>query len=248
MDGVVRAHWQAPPGVHAFTTTRRGPGVSTPPFDAFNLGDHVGDDPVAVAANRAALRRELALPDDPMWLRQVHGTHVVDADALAVGAVPEADAAITRSPGRVLAILTADCLPVVFAADDGSVLGAAHAGWRGLAAGVLEATVAAMQHDAKRIAAWIGPGIRQPAFEVGAEVRDTFLARDKLAFAAFKPSPRTGHFLCDLAMLARLRLMQLGLTRIADCGLCTFAAPQQFYSYRRDQRSGRMGTMVWRVD
>lgn len=245
MDGVVRAHWQAPPDVQAFTTTRHGPGVSVPPFDAFNLGDHVGDDPLAVAANRAALRREFALPGEPLWLRQVHGTLVVDADEVAAGAVPEADSAVTRQRGRVLAILTADCLPVLFAADDGSVLGVAHAGWRGLAAGVLEATVVAMGHEPRRLAAWIGPGIRQPAFEVGPEVRDALLARDKLAFAAFKPSPRAGHFQCDLAMLARLRLMKAGLTRIADCGLCTFAAPQQFYSHRRDQRTGRMGTVVW---
>jgi copper oxidase (laccase) domain-containing protein len=110
---------------------------------------------------------------------------------------------------------------------------------------VLEATVVAMGHEPRRLAAWIGPGIRQPAFEVGPEVRDALLARDKLAFAAFKPSPRAGHFQCDLAMLARLRLMKAGLTRIADCGLCTFAAPQQFYSHRRDQRTGRMGTVVW---
>lgn len=246
MDGVVRAHWQAPAGVHAFTTTRHGPGMSVPPFDAFNLGDHVGDDPLAVAANRAALRREFALPGEPLWLRQVHGTLVVDADEVAAGAVPEADSAVTRQRGRVLAILTADCLPVLLAADDGSVIGAAHAGWRGLAAGVLEATVVAMGHEPRRLAAWIGPGIRQPAFEVGPEVRDALLARDKLAFAAFKPSPRAGHFQCDLAMLARLRLMKAGLTRIADCGLCTFAAPQQFYSHRRSSPTGRIATLLWR--
>ena len=246
MDDFVRARWQAPAGVHALATTRRGPGVSAPPFDAFNLGDHVGDDPVAVAANRAALRGQLDLPAEPLWLRQVHGTQVVDADAVPEGAVPEADAAVTRQGGRVLAILTADCLPVLFAADDGAVLGAAHAGWRGLAAGVLEATIIAMRHDPRRIVAWIGPGIRQAAFEVGPEVREAFVVADKLAFAAFKPSPRAGHFLCDLAMLARLRLMQSGLSRIADCGLCTHAAPQTFYSHRRDQRTGRMASLLWR--
>ena len=245
-EAFVRAQWQAPAGVQAFTTTRRGAGVSQPPFDAFNLGDHVGDDPVAVTANRSALRRERDLPDEPLWLRQVHGTRVIDADAVAADEMPEADAAITRRPDRVLAILTADCLPVVFAAGDGSVIGAAHAGWRGLAAGVLEATVAAMRHDPRHLVAWIGPGIRQPAFEVGTEVRDALVAGDKLAFAAFKPSARAGHFLCDLAMLARLRLIKLGLGRIADCGLCTFAAPQQFFSHRRDAPTGRMATVVWR--
>ena len=248
MDAVVRACWQAPAGVLACTTTRSGPGVSQPPFDVFNLGDHVGDEPAAVAANRAALHECLALPAEPLWLRQVHGTQVVDADAVPARTTPEADAAVTRRPGRVLAILTADCLPVLFAADDGSVLGAAHAGWRGLAAGVLEATIAAMGHEPRRIVVWIGPGIRQAAFEVGPEVREAFVAADKLAFAAFKPSPRAGHFLCDLAMLARLRLMQAGLVRIADCGLCTHAAPQQFYSHRRDQRTGRMATLLWRRD
>jgi YfiH family protein len=246
MDACVRAQWQAPAGVQALATTRRGLGLSVPPYDDFNLGDHVGDDPAAVAANRAALREQWKLPADPLWLRQVHGTRVVDAGVMATDDVPEADAAITHESGRVLAILTADCLPVLFAADDGSVLGAAHAGWRGLAAGVLEATVAAMRHDPRRIAAWIGPGIRRAAFEVGPEVREAFVAADKLAFAAFKPSPRAGHFQCDLAMLARLRLMQSGLSRIADCGLCTHASPQQFYSHRRDQRTGRMATLVWR--
>lgn len=248
MDDIVRALWQAPAGVHALATTRRGPGVSAPPFEDFNLGDHVGDDPAVVAANRAALREWLNLPAEPLWLRQVHGTRVVDADAVSADGVPEADAAITHESGRVLAILTADCLPVLFAADDGSVLGAAHAGWRGLAAGVLEATLAAMRHDPRRVVAWIGPGIRQAAFEVGPEVREAFVAADKLAFAAFKPSPRAGHFQCDLAMLARLRLMQSGLSRIADCGLCSHAAPQQFFSHRRDQRTGRMATLAWRSD
>lgn len=246
MESVVHAQWPAPAGVHGLTTTRLGPGVSAAPFDRFNLGDHVGDDPLAVAANRVALGREYALPAAPLWLRQVHGTDVVDADTVAIGDVPTADAVISRSPDRVLAILTADCLPVLFAADDGSVIGAAHAGWRGLAAGVLEATVAAMHHESKRIAAWIGPAIRQPVFEVGTEVREAFLRSDKLAPAAFVPSARAGHFLCDLALLARQRLMQLGLVRIADCGLCSFADTAHFYSHRRDQRSGRMATLLWR--
>jgi YfiH family protein len=223
---------------------------SLPPFRmCFNLGDHVGDDPPRRSShNRAALRQHVqALPGDPLWLRQVHGVAVVDADGLSENTLPEADAAVTRQPDRVLAILTADCLPVVFAADDGSVIAAAHAGWRGLASGVLEATVAAMGHPPGRVAAWIGPCIRQAAFEVGAEVREAFVARDKLAFAAFKPSDRPGHFRCDLAMLARLRLMQTGLIRIADCGLCTHADSAQFYSHRRDPRGGRMATLIWRM-
>lgn len=248
MDGFVSAQWSAPAGIHAFTTTRRGPGVSRSPFDDFNLGDHVGDDPGAVAANRAALRRTLALPSEPQWLRQVHGIDVVDADAVPDREVPEADAAVSRQRGRVLAILTADCLPVLFAADDGSVLGVAHAGWRGLAAGVLEATVAAMQVDAGRLHAWIGPAIRQTAYEVGADVREAFIAHDRAAASAFVPSARTSHFLCDLAALARQRLLHTGLTAIADCGLCTHVDAERFYSHRRDRRSGRMATLIWRSD
>lgn len=246
-DNVVTAQWQAPASVRALTTTRLGAGRSQPPFDRFNLGDHVGDDAAIVASNRAQLANDLALPAAPLWLKQVHGIAVLDADQFDASITPEADAAITRTPGRVLTILTADCLPIVFAAHDGSVIGAAHAGWRGLAAGVLEATITAMQHPTGKIAAWIGPGIRQAAFEVGREVRDAFLATDKLAFAAFKPSDRRDHFVCDLAMLARLRLMQSGLTRIADCGLCTHADATRFYSHRRDQRSGRVATLIWRA-
>ncbi len=246
MEGYVRAQWQAPAGVYGLTTTRLGPGVSVAPFDRFNLGDHVGDDPLAVAANRVALGRGYALPVAPLWLRQVHGAGVIDADTVAIGDVPIADAVISRSPDHVLAILTADCLPVLFAADDGSVIGAAHAGWRGLAAGVLEATVAAMQVDPARLVAWIGPAIRQPAFEVGAEVREAFVGLDPLAVAAFQPSTRAGHFLCDLALLARLRLAATGLDRVADSGVCTFADAQRFYSHRRDGVGGRIATLIWR--
>ncbi|MBK6726086.1 MAG: peptidoglycan editing factor PgeF [Xanthomonadales bacterium] len=246
MEWFVRAQWQAPGCVQGLTTTRLGPGVSAAPFDRLNLGDHVGDVPAAVSANRVALRQHLQLPGEPLWLRQVHGVRVVDADALPAGVVPEADAAITRSSDCVLAILTADCLPVLFAADDGSVIGAAHAGWRGLAAGLLEATVAAMQIDPARLVAWIGPAIRQPAFEVGAEVREVFVDRDPLAVAAFEPSTRAGHFLCDLALLARLRLAATGLDRVADCGVCTFADATRFYSHRRGSPTGRVATLLWR--
>jgi hypothetical protein len=246
MDCFLRAAWHAPAAVHAVTTTRRGAGGSRGAYAAFNLGDHVGDDPQRVAANRAELRDLLALPSEPLWLRQVHGTVVVDADDVPADVVPEADAAVTRAPRRVLAILTADCLPVLFSDESGQTLGAAHAGWRGLAAGVLEATLAAMACAPQQISAWIGPGIRQPAFEVGPEVRERFVAEDRLAFAAFKPSARRQHFLCDLAMLARLRLMRAGLVRIADCGLCTYADPERFYSHRREAPGGRFATLVWR--
>lgn len=245
MEDFLRAQWFAPDCVFAGTTTRGMPGRSLAPFDCFNLGDHVGDASDTVAANRAALRAALSLPAEPLWLKQVHGVHVVDADALSDGAMPEADAAVTRRADRVLAIQTADCLPVVFAVDDGSVIGAAHAGWRGLAAGVLESTVLAMGREPGRITAWIGPHIRQDAFEVGPEVRAAFIANDAHADQAFKPSNRAGRFMADLTLLARRRLQSIGMTHIDDCGHCSHARAKDFYSYRRDGNTGRMATLIW---
>lgn len=238
------------PGVRAVVTTRAG-GVSKPPYGSLNLGTHVGDDPAAVAENRARLRA--ALPGDPLWLEQVHGVHVVDADAWAGRgghAVPRADAAFTRSPGRVLAIMTADCLPVVIAADDASVLAVAHAGWRGLVAGVLEQTVAHL--DVARPAAlraWIGPAIGPGAFEVGEEVRQAFLRQDAQAGDAFAPaSPAAGSapkWMADLPALAELALRRTGVTVVEHSGLCSVAQSTQFFSYRRDGQTGRFATLAW---
>ncbi|KIQ96931.1 peptidoglycan editing factor PgeF [Lysobacter sp. A03] len=246
------ADWPAPCGVCGLTTLRHGAGVSAAPFDRFNLGNRYaadGDDPSAVGANRAALIALARLPSAPVWLRQVHGTTVFRAGARRGNAgttEPEADAAVTSLPGTVLAILTADCLPVLFSADDGSEVGAAHAGWRGLAGGVLEATVAAMTSPPERLIAWLGPAAGPQRYEVGAEVRDAFVSRDALAESAFIAT-RQGHWNVDLYALARRRLMQAGLAadRIFGGGLCTIAEPARFYSHRRDQRTGRMASLVW---
>ena len=246
MTAALLADWPAPPGVVAFTTLRQGAGQSRPPFDAFNLGARCGDDADAVAANRRELVERFGLPGMPVWLKQVHGTTVVRVPAGA-GAEPEADAAVTDAEGVVLAILTADCLPVVFAADDGSEIAAAHAGWRGLAAGVLEATVAAMRTPPVRLLAWLGPAAGPADYEVGAEVRDAFVDGAAAAADAFA-STREGHWRVDLYALARLRLRHAGLAAgaIHGGGLSTIADPKRFFSHRRDQRTGRMATLAWR--
>ncbi|WP_028919178.1 peptidoglycan editing factor PgeF [Pseudoxanthomonas suwonensis] len=245
------ASWPAPPGVVAFTTLRHGAGVSAAPFDTFNLGTRSGDDPPAAAANRAELVRRAGLPSVPHWLRQVHGTGVLRFEAPARSEAgdageAEADASVTSTAGVVLAILTADCLPVVFAAVDGSEVGAAHAGWRGLAGGVLEATVAAMRTPPARLHAWLGPAAGPQAYEIGAEVRDAFVGSDEGAAAAFATT-RPGHWKVDLYALARRRLQAAGLApeAIHGGGLCTISDPARFYSHRRDQRTGRMATLVF---
>jgi hypothetical protein len=238
--GWLTAGWRAPPGVHAGTTTRSG-GASAGGFTSFNLAANVGDAPAAVAANRARLCTQLALPGEPLWLRQVHGTHVVVHD----GAVsePEADAAVAFEPGRVLAVLTADCLPVVLASGDGRGIAVAHAGWRGLAAGVLERTVEALAGAGGGLRAWLGPAIGPSAFEVGAEVREALLSGDAGAAAAFAPNAR-GRWHADLESLARRRLVRLGV-EVAGSGACTFTDRERFFSFRREARCGRMATLAW---
>lgn len=240
--GVLVPEWNAPATVSAACTLRTG-GVSEAPFASLNLGLHVGDGPDAVAENRRRVRAALDLPDEPFWLAQAHGTRVADADEES--AVGPADAAITRARGRVLAIQVADCMPVLLASDDGVVLGAAHAGWRGLAAGVLEATVEAMGVDPKRIRAWLGPAIGARHFEVGAEVRAAFLSVDAQAAQGFVRNGR-GRWNCDLALLARQRLKRLGVGAVSATDLCTYAEAAQCFSYRRDGRTGRMAALIWR--
>jgi hypothetical protein len=248
MNAAMWADWPAPPGVSAFTTLRQGAGVSQPPFAHFNLGARCGDEPLAVAANRAELAERFALPSPPHWLQQVHGADVLRFDAPAStagdGAEPVADASVSATPGTVLAILTADCLPVVFAAEDGSAVGVAHAGWRGLAGGVLENTVAAMDLAPQRLIAWLGPAAGPQAYEIGQEVFDAFVSRDARAASTFVAT-RPGHWKVDLYALARQRLTDAGVTRIFGGGLCTISDPQRFYSHRRDARTGRMATLVW---
>jgi len=244
----IRPDWPAPVGAAA--STRLG-GYSAAPFDGFNLGDHVGDDAHAVAANRALLRASLALPAEPAWLAQVHGARVVHSDAVAadasVGAAAgnAADACWTDRPGAVCAVLTADCLPVLFSARDGSCVAAAHAGWRGLAGGVLEATVAALPAPPQALLAWLGPAIGPAAFEVGDEVRAAFCDGDAGAAPAFIPASRDGHWLADLYLLARRRLAATGVLAVSGGGLCTVSDARRFYSYRRDGASGRMACLVW---
>lgn len=239
MPDFIFPDWPAPVGVRAVSTTRDG-GASASPWQGFNLGDHVGDDPQAVAANRAALRREL--PAEPVWLSQIHGTRCVDAARARPG--EQADASFTRQRGVVCAVLTADCLPVLLCDERATVVGIAHAGWRGLAAGVIEATVAAMDERGEHLMAWLGPAIGPQAFEVGAEVRDIFLAGDAAAAEAFVATAK-GKWLCDIYVLARRRLHALGIRRIAGADYCTLGNVERFYSYRRDGVTGRMASVVW---
>jgi len=247
----VAADWPAPVGVHAFTTLRHGAGVSQAPFDHFNLGNKYaadGDAPDVVARNRAQLVELAGLPSAPHWLKQVHGIDVVRVDAPADTAAPEpeADALVTSVPGVVLAILTADCLPVVFAAKDGREIAAAHAGWPGLSKGMLEATLAAMRTPATEVIAWIGPAAGPQRYEVGENVFDAFVSQDAGAAAAFAPT-RPGHWLADLPALARRRLVASGVSAddIHGGDLCTISEPARFFSHRRDGRSGRIATLAW---
>ncbi len=234
--------WRAPRTVRAAFTLRGG-GVSAPPFDTLNLGDHVGDSPAAVAENRRRVREGLNLPAEPAWLEQVHGTRVADLDTPGDADSP-ADAIVTRRAGRVCAVQVADCMPVLFAARDASAVAVAHAGWRGLAAGVLEATVARLGLAAGELVAWLGPAISARHFEVGGEVRAAFLAGDPGAAAAFTQNER-GRWQCDLAALARRRLAALGLTEISGASWCTHGDPARFFSFRRDGRCGRMAALIW---
>jgi YfiH family protein len=239
--------WPAPPSVRAAFTLRQG-GVSAAPFDSLNVGVHVGDEAAAVAENRRRVRARLSLPEEPAWIEQVHGVKVVDLDAAAQAAgSPAADAAITRRAGRVCVVQVADCLPVLLATRDGSAVAAAHAGWRGLAAGVLEATMKRLAADPSDLIAWIGPGIGAAHFEVGAEVREAVIAHDAAATEAFTANPR-GRWQCDLAGLARRRLAALGFGAVFGRKWCTYADASRFFSYRRDGRCGRMAALIWREE
>jgi YfiH family protein len=236
--------WPAPPGVRAFVTERGG-GVSTGAYASLNLGLHVGDDPDSVAENRRRLRRLAGLPAEPAWLAQVHGTRIVDLDALEAAAPPEADGAVASRAGAVCAIMTADCLPVLLADRGGSRVGAAHAGWRGLAGGVLAAAVAAMRTPPERLVAWLGPAIGPAAYEVGDDVRSAFVRADPLAAACFAANPR-GRWQADLYALARRSLAAAGVEAVYGGGFCTFAETDRFFSHRRQAPCGRLATLIWR--
>lgn len=232
--------WPAPRQIRSCATTRLG-GVSQASYSTFNLGDHVGDDPQAVSHNRNLLRQTLAY-QQAAWLKQVHSTIVVKADA---NSLLEADASWTNEQGVACVVMTADCLPVLFCDKKGQYVAAAHAGWRGLLNGILEATIKALPVASSDLMAWLGPAIGPAAFEVGGEVLEAFVAQDVIAKQAFRASAKQGHYLADLYTLASQRLMANGVTAIYGGGFCTLTDEQRFYSYRRQPQTGRMASLIW---
>ena len=233
--------WPAPAGIKALSTTRIG-GVSQSPFDSLNLGDHVGDDPRAVEQNRQRLETELQLPSPLKWLQQVHGRDVANAETAHDNC--QADAIISRRAGRVCAVLTADCLPLLLCDRQARCVAAVHAGWRGLANGIIEATLEQMALPSDQLLAWMGPAIGPTAFEVGDEVRQCFMDQDHQAASHFKPS-KPGFWLADIYGLARQRLQAQGIGFIGGGDHCTVNEQQRFFSYRRDGTTGRMATLIW---
>lgn len=247
----IEPSWAAPHSIRAFCTTRDG-GVSMPPFDSLNLGLNAGDDPESVLQNRRLL--SCTIPSEPIWLKQVHGSNVsTPAQRGSLGMGPfEADALVTNIPNEVLAILTADCMPVLFTSKKGDVIGAAHAGWRGLCGGVLENTIQAMlalspKVSPQDIAVWMGPAIGPTAFEVGEDVLQAFAGQSKATLSsAFRPIiGKPGKYLADLYALAHDRLDSLGIEQIDGGSFCTFTDQDHFFSYRRDKTTGRFATLIW---
>lgn len=237
--------WKLPTGVRAAFTTRLG-GVSAAPWDGLNLGAHVGDAPEAVAENRRRVQERAGMRAAPAWLNQVHGVAVSDLDSAKARDAPvTADASITTGRDQACVVMVADCLPVLFSSRDGQRIGAAHAGWRGLASGILEHTVLAMGVPGSELVAWMGPAISREHFEVGDEVRTAFISQDAGAAEAFLPNAR-GKWQADLFALARRRLNALGVSDVSGGEWCTFADPAQFFSHRRDGKGGRMAALIWR--
>lgn len=241
IDRCIVPDWPAPSQVRACTTTRTD-GASTRPYDTFNLAGHVGDRPESVRANREALTTGLSLPNEPVWLQQVHGRGLVDAGHCPPA--PTADAGMASAPGVVCAVLTADCLPILLCDRHGTRVAALHGGWRGLAAGIIEAGVEQMRTPPEELLAWLGPAIGPKAFEVGPEVRAKFMDQNTQARQAFRPG-REGRWLADIYHLARLRLGAAGVTAVYGGGLCTYADRHRFFSYRRDGVTGRMASLIW---
>ena len=233
--------WPAPANVRAFVTTRAG-GVSEGEHASMNLGLTSGDEPGKVARNRAIVRA--SLPGDPTWLAQGHGPATVDLDHLAEGERPRADASATSTPGRVAVVLTADCLPVFLTDRAGRRVAVAHAGWRGLAAGVLESAARSLNVAGEEVVAWMGPSIGPDAFEVGPEVREAFVQVESQAHGAFR-AHKPGKYMADLYLLARMRLARAGVRSVYGGGFCTYHETGRFFSYRRAQKSGRMGAFIW---
>ncbi|HHN8305390.1 polyphenol oxidase [Morganella morganii] len=241
MTALITPQWPLPTGVRACSSLRTG-GVSQPPFDSLNLGLHTGDSPEDVARNRAILAEAAGFPDTPLWLNQVHGTDVAILDDNTPRG-PQADAVYTRTPGKVCAIMTADCLPVLFCSRDGREVAGAHAGWRSLCGGVLENTVSCFTAAPSDIIAWLGPAIGPQKFEVGAEVREAFMAHAAEAASAF--IPHGDKYLADIYQLARQRLAAAGVTAVSGGTECTVTDSARFFSYRRDARTGRMASFIW---
>ena len=239
--GWLEADWPAPGNIRAGTTLRR-PGPSQPPYAHFNLALHVEDDVDSVMANRQSLKASLQLPSEPRWLEQVHSTIVVEADTL--DGVAQADAAFTQQTGVVCVVMTADCLPVLFANRQGSCVAAAHAGWRGLANGVLEKTLQAAGFNPEDTLAWLGPGIGAKVYEIGDEVKQAFMQQPMHSESAFVDNG-PGKYLMDMYALARQRLKALGVTAISGGEYCTYTQAEKFYSYRRDGLTGRMASLIW---
>lgn len=235
----IEPDWPAPPNVRAIITTRAG-GASRGAYAGLNLGMRSGDAAEDVARNRASLRQWL--PAEPLWLRQVHGTRVVEAGSAESN--PEADAAYARAPGRVCAALSADCLPLLLCDEQGTTVAAVHAGWRGLCSGVIEQALRAMERPPQALLAYLGPAIGPAAYEVGAELRQAFVAADAESVAAFAPG-KPGKFYADLYALARRRLARSGVARVYGGGYCTYTERERFYSYRRDGATGRMASLIW---
>lgn len=236
----IRPDWPAPANIHTAMTTRVG-GVSLPPYVSLNLGEHVGDAPQAVAQNRVLIQQQLNLPKQPRWLNQSHSITAIDAANLEC----EGDASYSRNRGMVCAVMTADCLPLLVCNLDGTEVAAIHAGWRGLYAGVIEATIAKLNTRPEELMVWLGVAIGPEQFEVGAEVRQQFIVEDGRSEKAFRPSSREGHWFADIYRLARIRLKRLGISAIYGGELCTYSDSERFFSYRRDGVTGRMATLIW---
>ncbi|ELX8381217.1 purine nucleoside phosphorylase YfiH [Providencia vermicola] len=241
MNSLIFPDWPQPKKVSCCSTTRIG-GVSSSPFDSLNLGDHVGDEPMAVSENRYRLQALAGLPQQPLWLEQVHGTKVLCLDGSDIEN-KQADAVYTHQTGVVCAIMTADCLPVLFCSQDGQEVAAAHAGWRGLCDGVLENTVAQFSCPKNQIMAWLGPAIGPSKFEVGPEVRDAFIKQSTELAAGF--AIHGDKFLADIYLLARKKLQAVGVTSIYGGEFCTVSDKNRFYSYRREGKTGRMASLIW---
>ncbi len=241
LEHLIIPTWPAPKRVLAVSTTRLG-GISSPTYDSLNLAGHVGDDPACVAENRRRLAAAVGYTAEPAWLEQVHGNRVVAAET--VRAPVAADAAWTREPDQPCVVLTADCLPILLCNRAGTVVAAVHVGWRGLAGGVIAATVARLGVPPMELLAWLGPAIGPVAFEVGEEVRAAFIALDKANASCFRPSP-AGRWLANIYAMARLQLRRLYVTAIYGGEFCTFSEPERFFSFRRENRTGRMATLIW---